>query len=89
MTTFFIFTTSKFFHNFELIGELDTCDLPPIADLTITVPEEKCFLIGQVKSCVDSLVVVESIKGLPAIDLVIFIKFLQDCLKLSSLLYHI
>jgi len=58
-----------------LKGELDLKDLPPIADLTITVPEEKCFLIGHVKSCVDNLVVVESIKGLPAIDLVILDTF--------------
>lgn len=36
-------------------GEQRLCDLPPIEDLHISVPHEKCKLIGEVKSFVDPL----------------------------------
>ncbi|KAK7865621.1 hypothetical protein R5R35_009787 [Gryllus longicercus] len=50
-------------------GELGLEDLPPIEDLHITVPESECVEIGKVLSIVDSLVVVQSIKGCPSLDL--------------------
>ena len=53
-------------------------DLPPIEDLHITVPEAECFQVGIVSSCVDDLVVVHSLQGMPALDLVnVFHKFLE------------
>eukprot|EP00096_Caligus_rogercresseyi_P012845 TRINITY_DN5510_c0_g1_i1.p1 TRINITY_DN5510_c0_g1~~TRINITY_DN5510_c0_g1_i1.p1 ORF type:complete len:318 (+),score=78.29 TRINITY_DN5510_c0_g1_i1:49-1002(+) len=50
-------------------GELSVSELPPIEDLFISVPQEQAELIGRIFSIVDSLVVVKSLKGLPAIDL--------------------
>ena len=45
-------------------------DLPPIEDLQISVEEKECFNVGNVSSCVDDLVVVQSLPGIPALDLV-------------------
>jgi H/ACA ribonucleoprotein complex non-core subunit NAF1 len=53
-------------------GELASCDLPPIEDLQITVPEAECFQVGTVSSCVDDLVVIRSLPGMPVLDLVNF-----------------
>lgn len=50
-------------------GELDVCDLPPIEDLNISVPETVCIELGRVMSIVDQLVLVESKPGTVALDL--------------------
>lgn len=50
-------------------GELKLSDLPPIEDLTITVPAESLIKIGKVISIVNVLVVVESIRSMPPLDL--------------------
>lgn len=36
-------------------GEFGIDDLPPIADLTITVPESECIQLGTISGCVDTL----------------------------------
>ena len=54
------------------VGELLPSDLPLIEDLHITVPEAECFQVGTVSSCVDDLVVVQSLPGMPVLDLVKF-----------------
>jgi len=36
-------------------GEMEFSDLPPIEDLHITVPHEKCLPLGIIKSVVDPL----------------------------------
>jgi len=53
-------------------GEITSSDLPPIEDLQITVEEKECINVGTVSSCVDDLVVVQSLPGIPALDLVRF-----------------
>ena len=53
-----------------LAGEFTSSDLPPIEDLQISVEEKECFNVGNVSSCVDDLVVVQSLPGIPALDLV-------------------
>ena len=45
------------------------CDLPPVEELDLTVPEAEVVKIGTVSSCVEELVVIESLPGVPAIDL--------------------
>lgn len=50
-------------------GELKLCDLPPIENLTITVPVNSLIKVGKVLSIVDVLVVIESIKSMPPLDL--------------------
>jgi len=50
-------------------AEFSIHDLPPIEDLHITVPEHECVELGQVSSIVDTLVVVQSMPGKPAVDL--------------------
>ena len=50
-------------------GELLPTDLPPIEDLHISVPAYECLQIGQVSSIVDQMVVVQSAKNSPALDL--------------------
>lgn len=50
-------------------GELKLSDLPPIEDLTITVPINNLIKIGKVLSIVDVLVVIESLKSMPPLDL--------------------
>ena len=50
-------------------NELMTSDLPLVEDLAVTVQEHECQEIGTIKSIVESLVVVESIPGKPALDL--------------------
>lgn len=50
-------------------GELTLNDLPPIEDLTISLPVEKLVKIGKIISIVDVLVVVESIRSMPPLDL--------------------
>ena len=57
----------------NISGELLPSDLPPIEDLQISVPEAECFQVGTVSSCVDDLVVVQSLPGMPVLDLVRFI----------------
>jgi len=58
-------------------NELGLGDLPPIEDLHITVSEEECVKIGTIASCVQELVVIESVPGNPALDLdtVLFLDF--------------
>lgn len=58
-------------------NELGLGDLPKIEDLNITVPEEDCVKIGTIASCVQELVVIESLPGNPALDLdtVLFLDF--------------
>lgn len=50
-------------------GELDVCDLPPIEDLNISVPEHECQELGHVSSIVDQLALVESKRFGMALDL--------------------
>lgn len=50
-------------------GELKLSDLPPIEDLTITAPVDSLVKIGKVISIVDVLVVIESIRSMPPLDL--------------------
>lgn len=50
-------------------GELKLADLPPIEELSITAPTESLIKIGKVLSIVDVLVVVESIRSMPPLDL--------------------
>jgi H/ACA ribonucleoprotein complex non-core subunit NAF1 len=46
------------------------CDLPPVEeDLNLTVAEAEVLKIGTVSSCVEELVVIESLPGNPALDL--------------------
>jgi len=55
-------------------------DLPPIEDLQISVEEKECFCIGKISSCVNDLVVVQSLPGVPVLDLV----KLSECLLKSD-----
>lgn len=50
-------------------GELKLSDLPPIEDLKITIHKDKLVKVGRIVSIVDILVVVESIKSMPPLDL--------------------
>ncbi|XP_021955883.1 H/ACA ribonucleoprotein complex non-core subunit NAF1 isoform X2 [Folsomia candida] len=50
-------------------GEMNFDDLPPIQDLTISVPHDKAKPIGVIKSVVDPLVIVEAFPSTPALDL--------------------
>lgn len=50
-------------------GELDIDDLPPIEDLHITLPRTELRQAGRVKHAVDQLLVVESERGQPVLDL--------------------
>lgn len=51
------------------VGELKLSDLPPIQELTISFPSEKLVQIGKVLSIVEVLVVVESMRSMPPLDL--------------------
>lgn len=50
-------------------GELKLSDLPPVEELTITVPIDNLVKVGKVLNIVDVLVVIESIKAMPPLDL--------------------
>lgn len=50
-------------------GELGIDDLPPIENLHITVPEDKCEYLGKITSIVEQLVLVESIPNKVPFDL--------------------
>ena len=50
-------------------NELLTKDLPPIEEITNTVPANECKEVGHIKNLVEDLVVVESLLGIPALDL--------------------
>jgi len=50
-------------------NEMTLNDLPPIEDLKISIPEEEIVPIGKVYQIVDQLVVVQSLKDIPAYDL--------------------
>jgi len=50
-------------------GELKLIDLPPIEDLKITVQADKLIKVGKVVSIVDVLVVIQSERLLPPLDL--------------------
>lgn len=50
-------------------GELKLSDLPPIQELSITVPTNDLVKIGKVLNIVDVLVVIESIRSMPPLDL--------------------
>ena len=53
-----------------------TKDLPPVDDVTAIVPAAECQVIGHIKNLVEDLVVVESLIGIPALDLdsVLFVR---------------
>lgn len=51
------------------VGELKLSDLPAIEELSISVPVTNLVKIGSVSSIVDVLVVVESIRSMPPLDL--------------------
>lgn len=65
--------------NIKAPGELDIDDLPPIKDLQISVKEEECLPFGKVHSIVETLVVIEALPDVPAINLesVLFTKIGQ------------
>lgn len=50
-------------------GELKLSDLPAIEELTITLPVNNLVKIGKVLNIVDVLVVIESIRSMPPLDL--------------------
>ncbi|XP_038222496.1 H/ACA ribonucleoprotein complex non-core subunit NAF1 [Zerene cesonia] len=50
-------------------GELDLDDLPPIEDLTISLPAQETTKIGKIFSIVDRLVVVQAFPDTPAVDI--------------------
>ena len=50
-------------------NELLTKDLPPVEDIKTSVAASECTVVGHIKNIVEELVVVESIPGLPALDL--------------------
>lgn len=50
-------------------GEIKLSDLPPIEELSISVPTDKLIKIGKIVSIVEVLVVVESIRAMPPLDL--------------------
>lgn len=50
-------------------GELKLSDLPPLEDLKISVPADTLIKIGKVLNIVDMLVVVESLKNMPPLDI--------------------
>lgn len=51
------------------VGELKLSDLPPIEDLKISAPIDSLIKVGKVASIVDILVVIESVKSMPPLDL--------------------
>ena len=57
-------------------NEMLTKDLPPVDDVTAIVPAAECNIIGHIKNLVEDLVVVESLIGIPALDLesVLFVR---------------
>ena len=50
-------------------NELLTKDLPPVENLSARVSAGECTEVGIIKNIVEELVVVESVPGLPALDL--------------------
>lgn len=50
-------------------GELRLCDLPAVEKLDISVPKETLVPIGKILSIVDVLVVVQSYKAMPPLDI--------------------
>lgn len=50
-------------------GELKLSDLPPVQELKILAPPDKLVKLGTILSIVDVLVVVESLKTMPPLDL--------------------
>ena len=44
-------------------------DLPPVEDMAASVAASECSEVGVIKNLVEDLVVVESLPGLPALDL--------------------
>ncbi|XP_052873146.1 H/ACA ribonucleoprotein complex non-core subunit NAF1 [Anopheles cruzii] len=50
-------------------GEVLPHELPPIEELTITVPEAECKLIGRVDSIVSQIVLVQSLHGVELLNL--------------------
>lgn len=50
-------------------GELKISDLPPVEEITISVPVEKLIRVGKVLNIVDVQVVVESLRSMPPLDL--------------------
>ena len=53
----------------RMLEALGIIDLPPIEDLTITVPHEECIPIGKISNIIDTLAIISANKGTPAIDL--------------------
>lgn len=51
------------------VGELKLSDLPPIEELKISVPADNLIKIGTVLNIVDVLVIVESVRSMPPLDL--------------------
>jgi len=50
-------------------NEMSLSDLPPVEDLNHAVREDEVVKIGVIASCVEELVVIESLVGNPALDL--------------------
>ena len=50
-------------------NEMTTKDLPPVEEVTAVVSAAECNIIGHIKNIVVDLVVVESLIGIPALDL--------------------
>lgn len=51
------------------VGELKLSDLPAIEELSISVPVDDLVKIGSVSSIVDVLIVIESVRSMPPLDL--------------------
>lgn len=51
------------------VGELKLSDLPPIEDLKISVPVDSLVKVGKVVQIVDVLVVIETVRSMPPLDL--------------------
>lgn len=65
-------------------GELTIDDLPPIENLSIQLQVEELTQIGRVVSIMDKLIVIQSFKGLPALDLESYL-FFKDGSSLGSI----
>ena len=55
--------------NNKMFEDLGLLDLPPLEELTISVPEEECIPIGTVSNIIDLLVLVSAKRGTPAVNL--------------------
>ncbi len=72
----------------KMMEALGIIDLPPLEELTITVPQEECIPIGKISNIIDTLVIVVANKGTPAVDLD-SVLFLDQGLKTLGLVFDV